>query len=76
MSFNQYVLTGVLSWGVGMFLCSTTDMYIQWRLFHKPWQQPTVYGLLRDLCIWLIAGAVFGIVVAFIGQKRATDLSS
>jgi hypothetical protein len=73
MSFSQHVLlTGVLSWGVGMFLYSVTNTYMEWRLFHRPWQQPTVYGILHDLCIWLVAGVVFGFFIAFINQRKST----
>lgn len=59
------MLYGVLSWGVAMFLFTTSNRYFQWRLLHNPSDQLSVQAIVLGACTWIGGGALFGLLLGF-----------
>ena len=61
LSFRQYVrLQGVLSFGIAMFVMSTLDELLGWKLLGMPCARPSGGLIAFGLVVWLIAGVFFG----------------
>jgi len=62
---------GVLYWAVPAFMFHLTDIYLRWRFYGNPADQPTTAGLVDEVFIALLGGVLFGFFAAYISQRGA-----
>lgn len=66
LSFEQTVfVSGVLYWGVSMFIFHNADIYVRWWLYGSPMVPPPLSGFAESLLEAVIGGLIFGLMSAW-----------
>jgi len=74
LSLSQSIfLGGILSYGAGMFILTTSLEYFDWKLAGSP--IPLTFGrIILNVSLWLAFGYIFGLL-SYVFQKNGSETS-